>query len=195
VERSKHDGLSEYARNLIRRKARQLIGKYGFNRDDCEDLMQELTLDLLIRLSKFDASKACLDTFVSRIVDRRVANVIRYQRQVKRDFHRRAPSLDEPIRDDEGRAISRGERISQDEYDLRMGKYTSNEAEREEMRMEVGAAISGLPWDLQLLANLLRTHSMTEAARKLGVHRDTLYSARLPRLRQIFEDKGLREYL
>ena len=46
--------LNEYARSVIRNKARQLIGKYGFTPDDYEDLEQEMILDLLVRLPKFD---------------------------------------------------------------------------------------------------------------------------------------------
>ncbi len=190
-----HEGFGAYAAHLIKFKARQLVGRVGFTESDREDLEQEMTEDLLRRLPKFDPRKASLHTFVARIVDHKIANLIRYQRQEKRDHRRRAFSLDEFIDDGEGHSISRVETISQDEHDLRAGKYTGPASEREDMRVDVWSVISELPPDLQAVAKLLMTHSITETARELGLHRDTIHRDRMVRLREFFEDGGLRGYL
>jgi len=195
MEDSKQYGLNDYAKNVIRHKARQLIGKYGFTRDDYEDLMQEMTLDLLVRLSKFDRSKASLNTFVARIVDRRISTLIRHRTQDMRDYRREACSLDDPIQDEDGASITRGEMLSQDECDLRAGKHTRPESERIDMRLDVSFVIAELPPELRPLAERLLDQSITEAARELGVPRSTLYETGIARLRNAFEDKGLGEYL
>jgi RNA polymerase sigma-70 factor (ECF subfamily) len=97
MENTKQRILDGYARDVIRHKARQLIGKYGFTRDDYDDLQQEMMLDLLRRLGKYDPSRAGLSTFVARIVDRKVSTLIRHQRQEKRDYRRQVCSLDAQV--------------------------------------------------------------------------------------------------
>ena len=128
MERSKQSQLNEYARSVIRKKARQLIGKYGFTHDDREDLEQEMILDLLVRLPKFDPEKACLNTFVARIVDRKVSTMIRRQQAGSATTAGKPGPLDEPLRDSEG--ADRGETMSQDDFDLRVGSKTQPAAER-----------------------------------------------------------------
>ncbi len=55
----KHDhGIDPYAIRLIKYKARTLVGKAGFTASDREDLEQELILDLLHRLPRYDRNRA-----------------------------------------------------------------------------------------------------------------------------------------
>ena len=193
--RSRHDDLNQYARDLIGRKARQLVGRHGFTRDDEEDLQQEMTLRLILRLPKFNPRKASSKTFVSRVIDHIVSDLIRYQKRGKRDYRLESFSLDERTDDGRGHSVGRGDLISQDKYDFRAEKHNRPESERCDMRMDVWAVIAGLPQDLEVVTRLLPTHSISEAARTLGLHRDTIHRDRLVQLRRIFEDEGLREYL
>lgn len=193
METSTQDGLNDYPRNLIRQKARQLIGKYGFRQYDYEDLIQEIILDLHVRLPRFDPNKASKNTFIARLVDRKVANLIRYRSQCMRTYRCEAWSLDEPTDDPSG--ARRGDALSQDEHDLRTGKYAWPESERMDMRLDVSFAVSDLPPDLRDLAERLLHQSTTEVARDIGVPRSTLYDTGIARLRKAFEDKRLREYL
>lgn len=96
--------LDEYATTLIRLKARQLIGKYGFTKSDREDIQQELTLDLLMRLDRFDPRKAKPTTFVRLIVDRHVATLLRKRTSRARDYRRTLPVLGE-LSDEGGNGV------------------------------------------------------------------------------------------
>ena len=58
----------------------------------------------------------------------------------------------------------------------------------------VNDVLAQLPPELRQLADLLQDSPMAEAARILGVARTTLYG-RVRKLRQRFEEKGLRHYL
>ena len=195
MENSKQWDSDKYAQDLIRRKARQLIGRCGFTEDDREDLEQEMIMDLLERQSKFDNRKGCGATFMCRIVDHKISTIIRHRRQQKRDYRRQVCSRDDPI-PIEGRAtITRGAGISQDEYDLRMGIHSRPAEERQDLCVDVSLVVSRLPPDLQHLAEKLKTHSITEVAREQGIPRSTLYSGGLAKLRRAFEDKGLKKYL
>jgi len=191
----KHESLGDYARDTIRHKARQLIGKYGFTRDDYDDLQQEMTLDLLERLPKFDPDKAAHTTFVARVIERKISKLIRHRKQEMRDFRREACSVNEPIEDGNGGTVERGQTISQDEQDLQTGKHSRPEGERIDLRMDMSFVVSGLPPELQRLTELLQAHSSLKVARELGVHRSTLYARDIARLREIFEDQGMKEYL
>lgn len=195
MESSRQCVLNAYAREVIRHKARQLIGKYGFTNGDYEDLEQEMALDLLMRLSKFDPSKASLNTFVARIVDRKISNLIRYRKQEKRDYQREARSLDEPIEVENGAIGTFGDAISQDDHDLRTGRHDRPDAERHDLHLDLSLAISELPPELRSLARRLVRQTVAEAARDLGVSRATLYDTGIARLRKAFEDKGLSDYL
>jgi RNA polymerase sigma-70 factor (ECF subfamily) len=189
------EGINEYAAQLIKNKARQLVGHVGFTESDREDLEQEMMLDLLVRLPKFDPSKAASTTFVAMVVDRKISKIIRHRTQEKRDYRRIVSSCNDPIEDRDGTTIEREQTISKDEIDLQTGKHARPEAERIDMRLDVSFAISELPPELQALARRLMDQSIAEAARELGVPRSTLYETGIARLRNFFEDRGLSEYL
>ena len=195
MENTKQRILDGYARDVIRHKARQLIGKYGFTRDDYDDLQQEMMLDLLRRLGKYDPSKAGLSTFVARIVDRKVSTLIRHQRQEKRDYRRPVCSLDAQVEDQDGQARGLDEVLSQDAFDDEVARHDRPSAERLDLRLDLSLVLDELPDDLRQLALRLQTRTVAEIARELGVPRSTLYEKGIARLRKIFEDKGLREYL
>lgn len=194
MESSRQHRLDDYARKVIRYKATQLIGKCRFTRDDIEDLEQEMMLDLLLRLPRFDASKASLKTFIARIVDRKVSTLLRHRSQKKRDYRREVCSLDDPITHADGDSV-REEQFSKDDHDLRTGRHTRSEIERTDMRLDISIVLSELSPELKALAERLLTQSIADAARDLKVPRSTLYGSGISRLRNLFEDKGLRDYL
>ena len=70
-----------YVVNLIRSKARQLIGRYGFTQSDYEDIEQDLWADLYHRASDYDPSLASPRTFVNRIIEHRTAALRDYRPQ------------------------------------------------------------------------------------------------------------------
>lgn len=187
--------IDAYVVQLIKYKARQLVGQVGFTESDREDLEQEMIIDLLRRLPKYNPDRTRRNTFIARLVDHKIATLIRHRKQQKRDYRREVCSLDEPIEDLEGGTVSLGQTISQDEFDLRMGKHSRPEADRSDLRLDVSIVLSELRPDLRRLAELLMTGSITEAARELGVPRSTLYGTGITRLRKVFEDKDLKKYL
>jgi len=63
-----------------------------------------------------------------------------------------------------------------------------------ELVHDVAAVLAKLPPKLRDLCERLKHHSITEVAQQLGIPRTTLHDA-IGRLRQHFEDAGLRDYL
>ena len=194
MEHAGHFDLNQYAKDIIRHKAQQLIGNYGFTLDDLKDIEQDLWLDLLQRLPKYNAERAQFSTFICLVVDHKISTIIRYHTQEKRDWRCHC-SLDDPVEDPAGTSVPRGETLSQDECDLRTGKYARPEAERIDLQLDLSIALSELPPDLKLLAEQLMIHPIAQVARDLGIPRSTLYEKGIGSLRRHFMDKGLEDYL
>ena len=192
----KNYGISDYAENLIQFKARQLVNKAGFTKDDVEDLEQDMRLDLLDRLPKFDPGKAKYNTFVSRIINRKVCNLIRHRTQELRDYRCEDCSLHDVVEFGENgdEEIKRIDTISQDEHDFRWGKNLLSSEDRLDLRLDISLVVSKLPPELQKVAKLLQTMSVTEAAHELGISRTTFYG-RIKKLRQTFDELGIQKYL
>ena len=99
--------LGDYAHDLIRSKARTLIGKAGFTSADCEDIEQELALDLLVRLENYDPRKSKRNSFMARVVEHRIATLLEERHAACRDWRLCRESLDDPEWQEREEGLSR----------------------------------------------------------------------------------------
>ena len=189
---NRFDGIDAYAAKIIRWKARQLAGRAGFSEADREDLEQEMVLDLLQRLPQYDPKRAQRNTFMARVVEHKAASLIRFKRAAKRDARREACSLDEDVRDGEGRTVERRQTVDQDEYLRRIGSSPRPAGERQDLRLDVDRAMQRLPEGLRRLLELLGTGTVAEVSQATGIPRSTIYDA-LKKARAAFERAGLSE--
>jgi RNA polymerase sigma-70 factor (ECF subfamily) len=171
--------LQSFARSIVRRKARLLVGRAGFTAQDVRDLEQELLLRLLKSLPRFDPEQAHVNVFVTTVVERSVAMLLRERRAKKRAAAVR--SLD-ALAADGGPA---------EPPDHRDG---GRDAERSDLAYDLAEVLSALPAGLRDLAERLKERTVSQAARDLNVPRTTLLR-QVERLRRCFEDAGLRIYL
>ena len=190
----KNEKLTKYTITLVQCKARQLVGKAGYTRDDTKDIEQDLIRDLLERLPKFDSSKATMNTFADRVVCRRICNLLRHRQAEMRDYRRESFSMDEQIETEEG-PMERHETIGQDEVDLRTGRYNRPAADRAHLQMDMNAVLIGLSPELRQIADMLRTQSVAEVARNLGIPRSTFREKHLAQLREAFAAHRIQDYL
>ena len=188
------DGIDPYAAGLIRFKARQLVGKAGFTASDREDIEQELRLDLLRRLPKYNPKRAQLNTFIARVVEHRLASLIEAQKAGIRDYRRCRCSLNECFEDADGRSVERVDTFDQEDYLLRTGGQSRPSEELSALAIDVAAVIEGLPHELRNLCRRLMAETVSEISRDTGVPRGTIYES-IKKLREIFKDAGLRNYL
>lgn len=191
---NRYDGLDEYAVKLIRHKARQLVGRAGFVEADRHDLEQDMAVDLLRRLPRFDPRLAKRETFIARIVEHRVATILETQKAGVRDYRRCAGSLDERRTYDSGETSDGPPLLDQAEY-LR---ETLASAQRDEdllaLRIDIERVLASLPPELRALCDRLRIATVREVARETGVPPSTLYEA-IWKLRTFFDRAGVRAYL
>ena len=190
----RNEGFGEYGEWLIGYKARQLVGREGFTESDREDLEQELRTDLLVRLPKYAAVKASRKTYVARLVNHKVATIIEAQRAGKRDW-RRVCSLDEVLTNGDGEPVERSDTIDQEEYLRRTGQPTWSEAEEQrDLVLDLKKLLAELPPDLRQLCRRVESADITQVSRETGFSRATIYD-RIKKVRAVFEDAGLRDYL
>jgi RNA polymerase sigma-70 factor (ECF subfamily) len=180
-------------RDLIRRKARRLARRRGSTHQDREDIEQDLVLDLLERLPAFDPDKADRDVFVRMVVSHAVADLLRRTRARKRD-DRSVASLGAPLADEGDGPPDLAAAVGRPERDARLGRRPRDDAEQAQLALDLAEVVARLPPALRDLAERLKTRSVSEVARDLGIPRTTLRD----RLRVIggrLERAGLRDYL
>ena len=192
--RNRYDGIEDYAVRIIKHKARQLIGSRGFVESDRDDLEQEMMLDLLHRLPKYDSNKAQRNTFVARIVEHKVSIIIEERSAGKRDWRLCTASMNDKLDFGESGSVERLEVYDMDEYLRQTGQLSRPSSERMELSIDLRSTISSLPPELSDLCERLQTMNVSEISRDTGIPRGTLYD-RIKELRSLFEDRGLREYL
>lgn len=182
-----HGHISDYAATLIRYKARMLSRKRAFARNDREDLEHDLWVDLLKRLPKYDPSKATLNTFIARVVERKVVSLIRYHLAEKRAVAREEASLNELVRDCDGRTVERHETT-------REGATAWQRLH--ELQRDIADLREHLPSEVHRLVMdaLSRGGTINSIAAELGISRRQA-ERHVAEIRQIFEDASLRDYL
>jgi RNA polymerase sigma-70 factor (ECF subfamily) len=185
--------LDDFASRLIRKKARQLVGRAGFTRSDQDDLEQELALKLLKHRAAFDPAQSHWYAFVTTVVERHAATLLRNKQVEKRD-HTRATSLHIIVEDPVNGPSALADTIGQRELDARRGRSSRSDLELAELVQDVAAVLASLPPEWREACERLKRGSVARAARDLGLPRTTL-SSLLRRLRERFEAAGLGDYL
>ena len=84
--------------------------------------------------------------------------------------------------------------IDERELDTRLGLESRSEEELAQLTLDLTELIATLPKPWRMLLELRKAHTMTEAARLMGVPRTTLYYW-MRRIRQRFEKAGMKDYL
>lgn len=191
---NRYQGIDDYAVRIIKYKARQLVGRVGFTESDRQDLEQEMVFDLLRRLPKFKPERAQRNTFIARVVEHKVATIIEAQKAGMRDYRLCSCSLNDRFENEEGGSVERIDTINQDDYLQRTGNLSRPISDLRGLSIDVRSAVENLPPELRDLCKRLQVESVTEISRDTGIPRGTIYES-IKKLRTLFEDAGLKDYL
>lgn len=154
---TRDEPVPEITQRQIEYRASRLRDVLGLNHTDYEDLVQDLTLEVLSAMRSYNPRRARVGTFTRGVLDNAYKARLRgAERQRER---RRTIGLDDLC--DDGAALIHDERQDvQPAVDL---------------RIEIDAALALLPAGMQELARGLMTHGAREYAEMIGVHRGTVY--------------------
>ncbi len=185
--------IDRFTRGIIRRKVKQLIGRAGFTLDDGKDLEQDLFVRVLQSLPRFNPDRAHRNKFITAVVERHVANLLRNKQAEKRD-HRRICSLNVTLTVKDEGPTELAQTIGDHELDSRLGRQRRSDDELAQLAIDLADVIESLPDCWRTLLELRKSQTMPEIARKMGVPRTTL-NEWVRRIRRRFEEAGLRDYL
>ena len=162
---------------------------------DLPDIEQDLVLDLLQRLPRFDPEKSELDHFIACIVKRAVATLVVARKAGVRDYRREAGSLDKRVQDDDGN-WSEGPPVLNDDTGCRQQIFEEEWAcnESRGLAWDLEAATETLPDELRDLCKRLRVSTVSEISSETGTPRGTIYES-MKRCRNHFERAGLAVYI
>ena len=161
---------------LIKKKAMQLASQLHFPVDDWEDLVQEITLEVIRRREKEeDVEKRENKRFLHKWVHNAISNLLEHRTAIKRDYRNEVQLLDREILDEDGQWI----RVV-NTFAIKIG-----DGDATNLDIDMRAAIAALPEDLADICNLYldgftvaeisalrkyRTDKIYRALRKLGRH-------------------------
>lgn len=169
-----HKRSNCFATWYIGRKSKSLAGKYGFEDDASDVISQDLTLHLIKIWPQYDPGLSQPITFIHEVVDRKIRELIRLQKRMKRDYRLEVP-LNEEIEDGQ--------------LDGVRGQPSVSDHELVEIQVDCETILATLPEDLLEIAELLKELSPSEIARRLNISKSQV-SRRMVKLRQHFEAAG-----
>lgn len=184
--------VTEYARTLIRVKAKQLVRRPGFSRSDQPDVEQDLVVHLLCQAQHYDPDRGSLNTFIARVVDSAVAMLLRERGRMRRNPEGDAEvqSLAEMVPQPDGPPEALARLISQLDLERRTGGASLTDAQLFELVADVASVIPTLPPELQDICRSLLTRNRSETEAELGISRRGLQSA-MVLIREHFVKSGL----
>ena len=187
------DVCTEYARTLIRVKARQIVRRPGFSSSDTDDVEQDLFLHLLNQIQQFDPSRGSLNTFIARVVDSAVAMLVR-----ERGRNKRAPatgviqSLEVMVDQTDGPPAPLGATLSQDDAQLRTGVDAKSHIDLFELADDIAHLMDALPPEQQAVCRARMDRNRKETERDLDLSRRN-YDAAIEQIREHFAQGGFGE--
>ncbi len=181
--------LTDYAKSLIKFKARQLSRRQDFQPAELEDLQQELWLALVKAAEQFDPAKASLDTFIDRVVNNAVAMLVRTRQRARNGIPQRMQSLSDELTSPDGKTEPLAATITRDDLARRIGTEPTDETHVAETTEAVTAALQQMSADLRDLCRRLMGGTVTSVARDLGISRRQVRN-RLRNARPYLEQAG-----
>jgi len=183
--------VTEYARTLIRVKAKQLVRRPGFCRSDQEDIEQDLLVHLLTQAEHFDPDRSSLNTFIDRVVNTAAAMLVRERHRSSR----RPPegieveSLTVLVEQPDGLPAPLGSLISKEDLQRRMGTTSLSDEEYFEMAEAIASVIESLPPEERRICRALLTRNHTETKQELELSRRK-FDAVMDFIRERFREEG-----
>ena len=166
--------LNDFAMKTARIKAEQLHRRPEFSDCDAEDIAQELLMYLIQKADCFDPSRSKVNTFINRVINSGVRELLRSRKRHKRhpiEDGVQMQSFETPVDTvDETFATLGGEICDEDQVRRNQSSYSDPfHAIDEADALEV--AMQKMPTELRQVCEHLRCHSMSSTMEKFRLPR------------------------
>lgn len=156
---------------------------------DGDDVAQQLRMHVAAKAGMHEPGRSSLRTFIERIVENKVRDLLEHEAAQCRDKEKVTQSLDEPAVAEDGHECSLGDLIDVENAMRRAGMLPW--AADPDMILDVRQIVQSFSEiDRLTCAALSVTKSLRQAAEELGVHVETVRE-RTAKIRAIFEAKGI----
>jgi len=182
------DGEIERA---VRIYSRRLIGIAGFVEHNLDDIRQEMRLELLARFSSFDPRRAQRSTFIARVLEHKAGQIVRHRIAEKRDYRREEYSLNDAIRDPDGRKIMRVQNLTDADCSGRLNPSVRPPVDHGAQRETLALAMARLTEPQRAICMRLMHVSQKQLCRETGMSVRAL-QRHLREIRQCMKHAGLR---
>ncbi len=153
---------------IIKRKARRLVGHYGYRTSDAEDIEQDLAMHVFQQTYRHRPDRGSREQFVSTIAKNKLLNMIEHRTAQKRDNRRD---------------------VRADDTDERALLNKSGSPERIDLSLDLRDALARMPPELREIALRLPDETAAEIARALNLTRAKVRT-RIQQIRRFLEDAG-----
>lgn len=183
----------DFAARLIHRTAIRIIEKSRLTGADKGDIQQDLWLELLTRLPKYQVHRGHPRAFITLVLKNHAASILKAMTAAKRARGVPIRSLNKVISDDSDDPQELHETISVDDY-LRLTRGpVRTEEERLDLALDVREFIAKLPPSDRVVCLLLIERDVTDIAGVIGIPRSTLRDL-ISRLRSTTEGLGMDDH-
>jgi DNA-directed RNA polymerase specialized sigma24 family protein len=175
---------------LVKQIARRLSHRLRFAHIDCEDIQQELILDLMERCEKFNPSKARSRTFFTRILCHKAAGILRFELRKKR-----RPSNGHCLPQDYVTpCVSNTDEEDMESRDCQGLDDVPCSYQEIDLPLDIQTVIDNLPEPLCSICKQLESGSIADVCRELGLSKHAWWKL-LRELRQHFVEAGVHGYV
>ena len=168
------------AEKIIRCQARLLTGLFGFTEHDIPDIQQELFLELYKRKENFDPEKSKESTFIARVVESKVLDLIKQRQAECRDWRKCRDSLNRTVTLPDIGVIEKIETLESEQNSDPL------------LILDVALILERLSPDLLEICRILKYYDKNEAPDNCPVSRSAFFR-KLQTLKDIFLQAGLDE--
>jgi hypothetical protein len=184
LEANQYPGLEPRAVDIVRRRARKLIGRYGIYACDVADLEQSWLTKLLSCQEYAEPEHLDYERRIARLVRLFSIDEIRRRTAGKRGGGVRSVSLDDYIEGPGGSRTPLRETVSEADYFHLTGQEHIGLSDSAAARLDLETFLAILPPDLRVIAEALKLAGPEELASRTRLSRATAYR-RLNALREL----------
>jgi len=188
-EKKLEQPFEQWEVDMAKKKARRLIGKYGFSEADRNDLEQELLLHVFYRraIEKYSELETKQEE-TSRLLDNKIRKIKEYAKRDKRSVRMHLDSMADSSSDSEGEDERLLNVVSEKDAAKELLSVSSNDDRG--LHNDIKSVMTKFtPFQRSICRQLMAGYALNEIAKKLRRDRTTVFR-QIQAIRKVLEKEG-----